>query len=150
MGNTLRYIVTCSYFLIKYLFLPPMSFVTLVGRAFSIIRDTLPDFFKTGLVEKPSDDEDVECIYSPRIVLLYTPPTRLPPFPPVMHVEGLPLYRASSTFIRHTMPLFYNNLRVELRRIKETKGSDRERNFSIGIGVLGNSRLSGSHTEWDV
>ncbi|PVF96959.1 hypothetical protein CPB86DRAFT_761215 [Serendipita vermifera] len=116
------------------------------GRAFSIIRDTLPDFFKIGLVERVSGEENAESIYSPRILLLYTPPTRLPP----LHIEGLPLYHASSSFMRHTLNMFYNNLRIELRRAKDINGGHRERKFTIGMGIIGTSRIGGSHAEWDV
>ncbi|CAG7849005.1 SubName: Full=Uncharacterized protein {ECO:0000313/EMBL:CCA67381.1} [Serendipita indica DSM 11827] len=120
------------------------------GRAISVIRETMPDFFKLGLVERTTEDDGSESIYSPRIQLLYTPPTRLPPFPPTLQIEGLPMYHASSMFVRHTLNMFYTNLSVELRRLQETKVGHRDRRFTLGIGVLGTSRMGGSAAEWDV
>ncbi|OBZ77299.1 hypothetical protein A0H81_01782 [Grifola frondosa] len=100
------------------------------GRAIYILQQTLPDFFATGLVSNldtsvtssSSQEENAsekESIYSPKIRLSYTPPTPLPsPFPRTLHVEGLPLYMASSAFVRHTLNALYTDLRVELRRVR--------------------------------
>lgn len=60
-----------------------------------------------------------ESIYSPRVRLMYTPPTPLPaPFPQTLSIEGLHLYIASSIFVRHTLNALNTDLRVELRRIR--------------------------------
>lgn len=132
---------------------------TSLGRAISLIQDTLPTFFTTGLVEsyqltKDADPSDPtsqsDSIYSKHIQLLYTPPTRLPPFPSTIHVEGLPLYHASSVFVRHTLSMFYTNLRVELRRFQVTDVAERERKFNVRTGVLGVRRMGGAAAEWDM
>ncbi|KAG8819674.1 hypothetical protein FRC19_009616 [Serendipita sp. 401] len=120
------------------------------GRAIALLRETLPDFFKVGLVENSTEDESAGSIYSPRIQLLYTPPARLPPFPPTLHIEGLPLYHASSMFVRHTLNMFYTDLSVELRRMHDVKGARRDRKFTIGTAVLGKSRMGSTRVEWDV
>ncbi|KAG8808458.1 hypothetical protein FRC17_003948, partial [Serendipita sp. 399] len=120
------------------------------GRAIALVRETLPDFFKVGLVEYSTDDENAESIYSPRIQLLYTPPARLPPFPPTLHIEGLPLYHASSMFVRHTLSMFYTDISIELTRMNDVKGSSRDRKFTIGTAVFGKSRMGGTRAEWDV
>ena len=110
----------------------------------------MPDFFKVGLVEHTTDDDAGASIYSPRIQLLYTPPTRLPPLPQTLQIEGLPMYHASSVFVRHTLNMFYTDLSVELRRLHETKAGHRDRRFTLGVCVLGVSRMSSSPAEWDV
>jgi hypothetical protein len=144
-----------------------------LGRAFALIKETLPTFFTTGLVEHASDDENTPSIYSPKIQLQYTPPPpTLPvplPFPHTLHIDGLPLYRASSVFVRHGLTMFYTDLRLELRSCRvlpyDTKGENgiensasihqegtnrRERRFTVGFAVLGLSRMGGGRKEWDV
>jgi hypothetical protein len=120
------------------------------GRAVSVIRETLPDFFRVGLVERLLDDDQVESIYSPRIQLIYTPPSRLPLFPPTLTIDGLPLYHASSVFVRHTLNMFYTDLKVELRRVQDYRIDSRERKFTIGFAVLGRSRMGSAPAEWDM
>ncbi|OCH83832.1 hypothetical protein OBBRIDRAFT_799584 [Obba rivulosa] len=99
------------------------------GRAIYILQQTLPDFFSTGLVsslETPIvagrenwKDDTEEGIYSRNIRLSYTPPSPLPaPLPRTLHIEGLPLYMASSVFVRHTLNALYTDLRVTLRRVR--------------------------------
>ncbi|KIM24899.1 hypothetical protein M408DRAFT_331562 [Serendipita vermifera MAFF 305830] len=140
------------------------------GRAFALVKETLPSFFVTGLIEHASDDETTPSIYSPKIQLQYTPPPpSLPvplPFPHTLQIDGLPLYHASSVFVRHSLSMFYTDLRLELRSCRllpcETKSPDniktptttsatrRERKFAIGFEVLGSSRMGGGRKEWDV
>ncbi|KIM56583.1 hypothetical protein SCLCIDRAFT_42195, partial [Scleroderma citrinum Foug A] len=152
------------------------------GRAIYVLQQTLPNFFQTGLVSNvdatrgpglghsvPSDYGDVENIYSPKIRLMYTPPVALPsPFPRTLSIEGLPLYMASSVFIRHTMKTLYSDLRVDLRKLVvqtppntpntpyshgEAVGSvrrTREKGLFLGFTVLGTARVSGGLGEWQV
>lgn len=114
-----------------------------------MIKETLPNFFKVGLVERVVEDDQVESIYSPRIQLMYTPPSRLPPFPPTLTIEGLPLYHASSMFVRTTLSMFYTDLSIELRRMQESQNS-REKKFTVSFAVLGKSRMGGTSAEWDM
>ncbi|EMD32387.1 hypothetical protein CERSUDRAFT_108825 [Gelatoporia subvermispora B] len=99
------------------------------GRAIYTLQQTLPDFFSTGLIsslETPlvagranGKDGAEEGIYSRNIRLSYTPPNPLPsPFPRTLHIEGHPLYMASSVFVRHTLNALYTDLRVTLRRVR--------------------------------
>lgn len=73
----------------------------LKGRAIYILERTLPDFFRVGLVSNidptspdivdvpASESGNVESIYSPTILLRYTPPVALPPpFPGTLSLEG--------------------------------------------------------------
>ncbi|KAI0051613.1 hypothetical protein FA95DRAFT_1485200 [Auriscalpium vulgare] len=138
------------------------------GRAIDHLRTTLPQFFSTGLISHPRPvfnhasrldalvEDSSESIYSPRIRLSYTPPTALPaPFPRTLHIEGLPLYFASSVFIRHTMNAIYTDLAVSLRSFqihpssKATSGT-RERSVMIGFGITGRARVGGGQGEWVV
>lgn len=65
-----------------------------------------------------SNVEDGEPIYSPRVRLQYTPPVTLPaPFPKTFHLEGLPMYLASSSVVRRTMMTLYSNLEVTLTKM---------------------------------
>ncbi|KDQ55440.1 hypothetical protein JAAARDRAFT_195818 [Jaapia argillacea MUCL 33604] len=164
------------------------------GRAIYVLQQTLPEFFDKGLVASvdtaPSilnnhdstmkdmrkESQDVEIIYSPRIRLSYTPPEPLPsPFPQTLHVDGLPLYMASSAFVRHTLKALYTDLYIELRKItvqssssrsstarqepgsppnlpdsEEGKIHGREKSLSIRTIVSGSSRVSGARGEWDI
>ncbi|KIO11707.1 hypothetical protein M404DRAFT_40043, partial [Pisolithus tinctorius Marx 270] len=147
------------------------------GRAIYVLQQTLPDFFRIGLVSNvdptrgpdlvyniSSEQTEIENIYSPKIRLSYTPPVALPsPFPRTLSIEGLPLYLASSVFIRHTMKTLYSDLRVELRKVvvqippltpkSNAAGhsrSTREKSLFIGLTVLGTTRVSGGLGEWQI
>lgn len=129
------------------------------GRAIHLLQQTIPDFFQLGLVTsfdkvtgKPSPShyipigdlhsltskEDVESIYDSRVILSYTPPSRLPPpFPQTLQIEsnelliypcysrshlasGFPLYLASSMFLRHTLNALYSDVKVALNKTAVT------------------------------
>ncbi|KAF8874430.1 hypothetical protein BD779DRAFT_1566768 [Infundibulicybe gibba] len=171
------------------------------GRAIYILQHTLPDFFTHGLTtsfdkltgtprisssihipianttlfDHDTANDNVETIYSPKVRLSYTPPTALPaPFPQVLHIEGIPLYMASSAFVRHTLNALYSDLRVVLRRVAvngpgspqgraATSEIDepalghasggmkiREKSLFVGLSVTGVARVSGSPGEWQV
>ncbi|RDB30677.1 hypothetical protein Hypma_005980 [Hypsizygus marmoreus] len=171
------------------------------GRAIYLLQQTLPEFFHVGLITSfdsstgaprpagatpipvlnanPLDTQvyggdDVEGIYSPRISLSYTPPMALPaPFPTTLHIEGLPLYMASSAFIRHTLNALYSDLHVSLRKVvvntppspastsgtseppqdsrpQSTKRKSREKSLLVGLAVTGTARVSGHLGEWEV
>ena len=92
---------------------------------------------------------------------------------------GLPLYMASSVFIRHTLKTLYSDLHVELRRVyvipqagggsgasgvgddaggegtvereegKKTP-SRRDKSLFVGLVVRGTARVSGAVGEWEV
>ncbi|PFH49615.1 hypothetical protein AMATHDRAFT_147309 [Amanita thiersii Skay4041] len=114
-----------------------------------------------------------ESIYSSKIRLSYTPPIQLPPpFPKILRLEGLPLYIASSAFVRHTLKALYTDLHVELRKFEvwtpnsdsETTGPvgsgeliggkkrliNREKSLLVGLKVVGIARVSGAPGEWNV
>ncbi|KAF9261110.1 hypothetical protein L218DRAFT_870659 [Marasmius fiardii PR-910] len=169
------------------------------GRAIDILMDSLPEFFNVGLLTsinkstgepEPTSsihipavnanplgyrrrNEDMESIYSPKIQLSYTPPVELPaPFPKTLRIEGLPLYIASSAFVRHTLNALYSNLSVVLHKVslntpksshpshQEESSSfppdntvyrkNREKSLFVGLRVTGTSRVSGSLGEWEV
>lgn len=147
------------------------------GRAIYVLQQTLPEFFRIGLVSNvdptrgpdlvynvPSEQTEIENIYSPKIRLTYTPPVALPsPFPRILSIEGLPLYLASSVFMKHTMKTLYSDLRVDLRKVvvqsppRTLKGNEvghsrstREKNLFIGLTVLGTARVSGGLGEWQI
>jgi hypothetical protein len=90
-----------------------------------------------------------------------------------LHIEGLPLYTASSVFIRHTMNAIYSDLDVEMTKVVVDGSSSaltsssgvgwkegvdgskerrhrREKSLYIGLRVIGKTRVSGSTGEWDV
>ncbi|KAG6835704.1 hypothetical protein H0H93_015479 [Arthromyces matolae] len=76
----------------------------------------------TQVVDEKEDGDmstsDTEGIYDSKVSLVYTPPVQLPPpFPSTLHIEGLPLYLASSVFIRHTLNALYVDLNLELKKI---------------------------------
>ncbi|KAF9462509.1 CHAT domain-containing protein [Collybia nuda] len=182
-----------------------MSSLLNTGRAIYVLQNTLPDFFHTGLVTSidkstgspqpassmpminanPLDyqtfNDDTESIYSPKIRLSYTPPVALPsPFPQTLHVEGIPLYMASTVFIRHTLNALYSNLNVTLQKlIVKTPGShpptdidskastsqesepqlhrhkykkrlSREKSLLIKLCVTGTARVTKAPGEWEV
>ena len=123
------------------------------------LRKTLPRFFVCGLVDRLDNDMSSndshehaapESIYSHNIQLEYTPPNRLPPFPQTLYVQGLPLYHASATFVRRSLSMIYTDLQVELRRAQIHSHGQRDRKFTIGMGVMGHSRMGGTNGEWDV
>ncbi|KAG2142938.1 hypothetical protein DEU56DRAFT_250634 [Suillus clintonianus] len=149
------------------------------GRAIYILQKTLPDFFDVGLVSsidptqtpalidsRESLSPEVENIYSPKVRLTYTPPIALPsPFPRTLGLEGLPLYLASSVFIRHTMRTLYSDLRVELRKVtvqgslsSHSEGAaagthsnhQRDKSLFIGLNVYGTTRVSGGAGQWQI
>ncbi|KAF8237458.1 hypothetical protein L208DRAFT_1356231, partial [Tricholoma matsutake] len=185
--------------------IPDQDWEIRTGRAIYVLQHTLPDFFHTGLVTlidkatgtpRPSGsipivnanpldnqphNEDSESIYSPKIRLSYTPPVALPaPFPKTLHVEGLPLYMASSVFVRHTLNALYSDISVVLRKVvvntpryrnpsslhtgssqpsepehekhssKSSKRKSREKSLFIGLCVTGTGRVSGGRGEWQV
>jgi len=105
-------------------------------------------------------EEDVG-IYSRHIRLEYTPPTALPaPFPRILTLDGLPLYLASSAFVRHSLNALYTDLQVVARKasLMDHSGvtsarSRRQRSFTISLLVSGTGRLglgSSRVAEWDV
>jgi len=177
------------------------------GRALFVLQETLPDFFKIGLItnvdkstgtpvnspsvlplslgqslnpldflqhhEGDSSGADIEPLYSPKVKLEYTPPSALPPpFPRTLHIEGLPLYLASASFMRHTMNALYSDLSVTLLKVsmnvsrKDQTYSDRvgegsekkaerprllrEKSLLVRFMVAGKTRVSGSPSEWEV
>lgn len=82
--------------------------------------------------------------------------------------QGIPLYMASSVFIRHTLNTLYSDLRVELQRVTwqntpkhgdsaseqsesdNHSGSKRDKSLFVGLCVRGTSRVSGGLGEWQV
>ena len=118
----------------------------------------------------PLDEGDAsedENVYSPTIHLSYTPPVQLPvPFPKTFHVEGLSLYLASSSFIRHTMNALYSDLAVSLDRVsvltnpppadgepprpQDSRRVRRDKSLRVRQLVTGVARVSGSPSEWEV
>lgn len=146
-----------------------------------------------GAQEKEAGGEE-EPIYAPNVRLEYTPPVALPgPLPRTLSVEGewaaeapprrtalrvhagLPLYIASSVFVRHTLRALYTDLHVELRRVRVNTGassaapssaaaqgrssgpddeklpaSRRDKSLFLGMKVLGTARVSGGLGEWDL
>ncbi|KAF7984136.1 hypothetical protein HWV62_16778 [Athelia sp. TMB] len=112
---------------------------------------------------------ELESIYSPKIRLIYTPPVKLPsPFPTTLQIEGIPLYMASSVFVRHTLNTLYSDLHIELLRVSvqdtpnhgseksivednaEREKSKRNKSLFVGLCVRGTSRVSGAIGEWQV
>ncbi|KZV94451.1 hypothetical protein EXIGLDRAFT_736956 [Exidia glandulosa HHB12029] len=121
------------------------------GHAIDILRNTMPDFFATGLVSRSETDSPQASIYAPNIRLSYTPPVQLPsPLPATFRLEGIPLYHASAVFVRHTLATLYSDLRVEMRNVTVVDTGKRERHVKLGIGVHGAGRVSGAQTQWDV
>ncbi|KAL0577550.1 hypothetical protein V5O48_004448 [Marasmius crinis-equi] len=171
------------------------------GRAIDIIIHTLPDFFHVGLLTSidkntgepqptssihipvvntnPLDyrrrNSNLELLYSPKVRLSYTPPMELPaPFPKTLKIEGLPLYIASSAFVRHTLNALYSDLQVTIHKVsvntpksgnppydadsppqtpsmlQQTSKLSREKSLFLGLRVTGTARVSGSLGEWEV
>ncbi|KAJ7489560.1 hypothetical protein FB451DRAFT_1349751 [Mycena latifolia] len=137
------------------------------GRATDVLASTLPSFFASGLL---SADE----IYSPAIRLAYTPPLALPaPLPKTktLHIEGLPMYLASSLFVRHALSALYADLAVALNKVAVHRGGPgggipdpdaggagartgagrtREKSLFIGLTATGVARVSGTPGQWEV
>jgi hypothetical protein len=115
-----------------------------------------------------------EPIYSPNIRMSYTPPA---PFPKTFHLEGmhklhtiflsqqilgLQLYVGSSGIIRHMMNALYSDLTVRVAKLvidspptlcSGTTGKrkiNRDKSFRIRQIVVGNSRVSGKPSEWEM
>ncbi|KAH8829588.1 hypothetical protein DL96DRAFT_1598756 [Flagelloscypha sp. PMI_526] len=161
------------------------------GRATNLLRETLPQFFDTGLMvalDKTTGNpthstygalslpfvgtkDSRQYIYSPKIKLEYTRPLHLPtPLPETLRVEGIPLYLASSVFIRHTLNALYSDLRVSLTKFvvnapkhdrrhldrdiphkeKEEEPLRRSKSVLVRMEVTGKARVSGSEAHWDV
>ncbi|KAJ7026135.1 hypothetical protein C8F04DRAFT_1126279 [Mycena alexandri] len=159
------------------------------GRAIYVIQQTLPDFFSTGLVAsidrstghprqgngstivpnanpldfRGPEDGDVDSIYSPNVRLSYTPPVALPsPFPKTLHIEGMPMYLASSVFVRHTLTALYSDLKVALNKVSvdaapplgdlqlKARRKSREKSLFVGLTATGIARVSGAVGEWEV
>ncbi|THV01227.1 hypothetical protein K435DRAFT_718156 [Dendrothele bispora CBS 962.96] len=81
--------------------------------------NSIPGFQQSSEKKTRSETESqLESIYSPKVRLSYTPPVQLPaPFPKTLTVEGIPLYLASSVFIRHTLNALYTDLNVTLHKV---------------------------------
>ncbi|KAJ7822429.1 hypothetical protein B0H13DRAFT_1737818 [Mycena leptocephala] len=161
------------------------------GRAIYVIQQTLPEFFSTGLITSinkstgsprqangnfplanvnpldyhPPLDEDVDSIYSPNVRLSYTPPVALPaPFPKTLHIEGMPMYLASSVFMRHTLNTLYSDMKVVLNKVSvdapspvndpdlqpKARRKNREKSLFVGLSATGTARVSGAVGEWEV
>ncbi|TFK27943.1 hypothetical protein FA15DRAFT_585528 [Coprinopsis marcescibilis] len=128
--------------------------------------------------EQLSDNE--EPVYSPNVRLEYTPPVPLPsPFPKILKVEGLQLYLASSSMVRHTMKTLYSDLAVTLTKVsvhtsppfpppsdtgasassspdegdyvtRRKRKMNREKHVIVRQLVTGTTRVSGKQSEWEV
>ncbi|KAF5340385.1 hypothetical protein D9611_007760 [Ephemerocybe angulata] len=127
------------------------------------------------------DDADEENIYSPNIRLQYTPPVALPaPFPKTFKLEGINLYLASSSIVRHSMNALFHDLSVTLVKVsvhneppppsdgsasssqsspppsgsRDSKRSprklNREKYLLVRQLVNGINRVSGKEAEWEV
>jgi hypothetical protein len=180
-------------------------FFLYIGRAIHTLQQTLPDFFNIGLVSCLSDQPKKTSlseliisplhggassvssseggegnndpgIYSPRVRLSYTPSVVLPaPFNQTLHIEGFPLYLASSVFIRHTLNALYSDMSVTLSKMTSTpssgsskpsysghtepgatqdsstpKGIKRDKSVVLSMSVVGMSRVSGTKGQWDI
>ncbi|KAF8575374.1 hypothetical protein K439DRAFT_1641423 [Ramaria rubella] len=158
--------------------LPDEEWNLRAGRAIYTLKTTLPTFFETGLVSTVDGNADLlnvascqatpeeagedqrshaqhvsESIYAPNIRLSYTPPSTftLPSaFPKTLQVEGLPLYHASASFVRHTLSAFNTELHVDLCKLQVRSSGARQRQIVIRTIVGGKSRLSGTRNEWDI
>lgn len=81
-----------------------------------------------------------------------------------MLIAGLPLYMASSVFIRHTLKTLYTDLHLEMRKVHVVDGKSnfgpegetvkavnkRGKSLFVGFCVRGKARVSGTENEWDV
>ncbi|KAF8154804.1 hypothetical protein B0H34DRAFT_538196 [Crassisporium funariophilum] len=175
--------------------IPDQDWEIRTGRAIFVLQETLPDFFSTGLVTSintttgsprpapsaftPSAnvnflehhilDENEESIYSPNVRLCYTPPVALPSsFPKILHVEGLQMYLASASLVRHTMNALYSDLNLNIIKLvvntpKSSSPSADDRGYSstkrrinrdksilVRQVVTGTARVSGKLGEWEI
>jgi hypothetical protein len=80
----------------------------------------------------------------------YTPETNVPKL-------GLPLYVASSVFLRRSLKALYTDLNVRLTRVRvdaghgiEARRANRDKRLLITLEVAGDSRVGGSRHEWNV
>ena len=84
--------------------------------------------------------------------------------------SGLPLYLASSVFVRHTLNALYSKLELDLTKVivntpkssptlvhrkndeppSRKRTSHREKSVLVSFRVTGISRVSGGYGEWDV
>ncbi|KDR70132.1 hypothetical protein GALMADRAFT_76538 [Galerina marginata CBS 339.88] len=171
--------------------IPDQDWEIRTGRAIYVLQETLPEFFKTGLITSinkitgtprppnststPSANpnflehdvfqDEEEAIYSPNIRLSYTPPVALPPpFPKTLHAEGIQLYLASSSLIRHTMLALYSDLAVRNDKLvvntpstrspssdppsRKKRRISREKSVLLRQTVTGIARVSGKPGEW--
>ncbi|EKM77699.1 hypothetical protein AGABI1DRAFT_42719 [Agaricus bisporus var. burnettii JB137-S8] len=133
------------------------------------------DFLHLSSQGQHREGGGIEPIYSPKVTLEYTPPVALPaPFPRTLHIEGVPLYVASASFLRHTMNALYTDLVVTLVKVSldvppspkrkeafsngeepasnppERKRFQREKSLHLRLITTGKARVSGSPTEWEV
>ena len=162
-----------------------------------ILQQTLPTFFSCGLAatnyhlplhmdtilgtdasfghregNSKEAGNNSKGIYARSVRLEYTPPVALPaPFPRALHIEGLPLYVASSVFVRTTLNALYTDLAVNMHKVQLKEGKkarnkngdaersvenikkwERKRAITIGLLVSGIARLglSSERAEWDV
>ncbi|KAK7468367.1 hypothetical protein VKT23_002883 [Stygiomarasmius scandens] len=80
--------------------------------------NSIPGLQSSSTRTSTDSENQLESIYSPKVRLSYTPPAQLPaPFPKTLTVEGIPLYLASSVFIRHTLNALYTDLHVTLHKV---------------------------------
>ncbi|RXW20578.1 hypothetical protein EST38_g5272 [Candolleomyces aberdarensis] len=89
--------------------------------------------------ENPNSVEDEEApIYSPNVRLQYEPPMVLPaPFPTAFKLEGLQMYLASSSLLRHTMNTLYSDLEVTVTKISVYNKPPPDNNIPPSEGGLG-------------
>jgi len=119
------------------------------GRAVSLLKNSIPDFFDKGLVSSVAEDD--ESLYASHIQLCYTPPSHLPaPFPKTLRVEGLPMYHASAAFIQHTLKALYSDLDISLRTVRDQSSQARHRQLEMSVIISGKLRVTNKATEWDV
>ncbi|EIM83864.1 uncharacterized protein STEHIDRAFT_123439 [Stereum hirsutum FP-91666 SS1] len=145
------------------------SFPHLIGT--DKTKDSLPSAEDIP-IDEHNEEHDLEPIYSPKVKLVYSPPDKLPPpFPETLKVEGLPLYLASSSVVRHTLNALYTDLTVDIRKFSVSSSSPfnsssvpspsprpgsqklnrkREKSLLVRLAVTGRARVSGSPAEWEV
>lgn len=141
----------------------PLHMDTILGPGSDTLANSRGNSSNHPLKEINSENEG---IYSRSVRLEYTPPVALPaPFPRALHIEGLPLYVASSVFVRTTLNALYTDLAVNMLKVQVKDGAKarskdrdagerRERDLAITIRLLvsgiGRLTLSSERAEWDV
>ncbi|KZV64258.1 hypothetical protein PENSPDRAFT_588724 [Peniophora sp. CONT] len=171
------------------------------GAAIDTLTRTLPHFLESGLHTRtdsslshlssltgfatsrdaaPSDDGEGEQIYDSRIRLSYTPPAELPaPLPRTLHVDGLPLYLASSMLLRHSLHAIYSPLTLTVTSVRVSstrppgsgpsipslppshrngaesvqrheKAYERQKSLAIGFDIDGRGRVGGKSAHWEI